>query len=162
MEIERLIPSVVASPAFERLLESGATTVEEVLRESLTFRLFRQEEARVVDFFVTHVDQLLKLAFSDNEMSAKAFAILEHSDPAVTAAMLKDQRFHRLALVIVGTTEANNLHLSRLASLTHAVLTVDQHFIMTSCGFILQLLSFAWETSVFDLFEYMCTMNENM
>ena len=162
MEIEKLIPSFIPTPSFDRLIRRDDTTVEQVLNESLTFRLFSQDDGRIVRFFVKHADQLLSLAFSptESQMSSKAFAILEHGHPEVTAAMLQHQRFHNAAVAVLARKDANHLHLSRLASLTLAVVMVDEHFIMTSCGFILQMLSFVWETSVFSLFEFICSEND--
>ena len=162
MELEKLIPSFIPSPSFDRLIRREDTTIDQILNEMLTFRLFRQDDSRVVRFFVKRADQLLNLAFASEEthLSSKAFAILEHGHPEVTAAMLKHQRFHNTAVAVLARRDANHLHLSRLASLTLAVVMVDQRFIMTSCGFILQMLSFAWETSVFSLFEYLCSENE--
>ena len=156
MEIEKLVPTVTSSADFDKMLKSEQTTVEEALSEPMAFRLFRQRDEQIVSFFVSHAEQLLNLAFTDNCMSHKAFAILERGDPEVTEAILKDQKFHHTAMFILGRKDADHLLLSRLASLTYAVAMVDPHFIIESCGFILQMLSFAWETSIFTLFEFLC------
>ena len=56
MEIEKLIPSFIPTPSFDRLIRRDDTTVEQVLNESLTFRLFSQDDGRIVRFFVKHAD----------------------------------------------------------------------------------------------------------
>ena len=161
MQIETFVPRFRSPPEFGLVLASKQTTISEVLLEPLTFPLFRMSDTQLVDFLVLHVDALINLAFSPkrSQVASIAFEILEHGNPSVTAAMIRHPKFHAVAMDIV-TSSSSSMNLSRLASLILAVVTSNQSLFMTRCGFILQLLPFVHETSVFSLFKVLCAENE--
>ena len=161
MQIETFVPRFRSPPDFGLILASKQTTLSEVLLEPLTFPLFRMSDTQIVDFLVLHVDALINLTFSPkrSQVASIAFEILEHGNPSVTAAMIQHPKFHAVAMDIV-TSSSSSVNLSRLASLILAVVTSNQRLFMTRCGFILQLLPFVHETSVFSLFRFLCEENE--
>lgn len=163
MEVEALAPVFASSPALDEMFSKETTTVQDVLSEPMSFRLFRQSDRRIVQFFVKNIGSLVDLVFSDGDMvvAAKAFAILEFGDQEVTTAMLQDRTFPCAAMTLVSGKEENPLKLNRLASLTYAVAMVDQTFVATYCGFVLQLLMFSREPAILALFEYICSENKN-
>ena len=167
-DLDLVQPVYVPMPESLRdLLASGSTTTEEVLRQDITFRLFRSANPQLINFFVVHINQLLQLAFDatcDLEISAKAFAILEHSQPTVIAAVLADQKFHKVACAILTSDDAvhKSLLFNRLASLTLSAMYVDPHHVIESCGFILQLIEFLSEPGILSLFENMCAPDESL
>ena len=161
MELESLTPrNIIAPPAFQKLISSPETTVADILEQNITFRLFRTGDEYLISFFVSHVQELLNLTFffdsrTQSDLSAKAFAILEHSQPALTVAMLKDQKLHKVACDVLSGTEPNTLILSRLSSLTLGALCVDPNSVIKTCGYLFQLISYFFEPSVLALFETM-------
>jgi hypothetical protein len=162
-DLDLLKPVYVPMPdTIRELLASGSTRTEDVLRQGITFRLFRSANPQLVNFFAVHIDQLLRLAFDEDEspdISAKAFAILEHAQPIVTSALLANQKLNRTACSIIGNDEIHNksLFLNRLASLTFSALFVDTKSFIGSCGYILQLIDQVSEPSILSLFENMCS-----
>lgn len=163
MEEPSYLEELSQSSGQSDLSDFEETSVEEVLQRPITFRLFGSGEPSLVDFFVNHVEDLLNLTFfSDKkEISAKAFAILEHSKAELTVAMLDHQRFNNAACGVLSNIESGSLMLSRLSSLALAALYAAPHYIISSCGFILQLLSYVDDVSVFSLFESLCGDNIN-
>ena len=167
-DLDLVQPVYVPVPESVRdLLASGSTTTEEMLRQDITFRLFRAANPQLINFFVVHIKQLLHLAFDDTgdrEISAKAFAILEHAQPIVIAAVLADQKFHRVACEILNNENLKNKSLlfNRLASLTLSAMYVDQKQVIESCGFILQLIEFLSEPGILSLFESMCGPDQDL
>lgn len=139
-------------------------TVEEMLQRPCTFRLFRTADPQLVNFFIKNVEELLQLTFfSDKkDLSAKAFSILEHSLPELTRAMLDHQRFMNAVCGVLSHIDENPLILPRLSSLTLSGLLIDPNSIKDSCGFLLQLLTYADDVSVFSLFEALCGQNDEL
>jgi hypothetical protein len=165
-DLDLLKPVYVPMPdALRELLASGTTKTEDVLRQDITFRLFRSANPQLVNFFVVHIDQLLRIAFDEDEstdLSAKAFAILEHSQPIITSALLAGQKLNRTACSIIGNDDIHNksLLLNRLASLTFCALYADANAFIASCGYILQLIGQLSEPSILFLFESMCSPDQ--
>ncbi|OHT04381.1 hypothetical protein TRFO_28079 [Tritrichomonas foetus] len=158
---DRLYPVQIPVPInLKVLLSNESTKVEEVLHQDITFRLFRTSEPSLIAFLVNKIDRLLELSFdanADPETSAKAFAILEHSQETITAALLAKQRLHNTACSVLTKTESTNtLYLNRLASLTLSAIYIDPEAFIASCGFILQLIQFCAEPSILSLFESIC------
>lgn len=53
MELEAVIPKKISQPPeISKLLVSPNTTVEDILAEPLTFRLFRQEDPQIIELYV--------------------------------------------------------------------------------------------------------------
>ena len=167
-DLDLLQPVYIPVPESLRdLLASGSTTVEQILQENITFRLFRTANPQLVNFFVVHISQLLSLAFdetADLELSAKAFAILEHSQPVIIAALLADQKFHRVACEVLENEKLQHksMLLNRIASLTLSSVYVDQKQVIDGCGFIMKLLGFLSEPSILSLFENVCAPDEDV
>lgn len=167
-DLDLIKPVFIPVPESLRdLLASGTTTTEEILRQDITFRLFRTANPQLINFFCIHIDQLLKLAFdpaAEMELSSKAFAILEHSQPTVIAAVLSGQKLHRTACGILDNNDAKEktVLLNRLASLTLSAMYIDQTRVIESCGFILQLIDCLDEPGILSLFESMCTPFEGL
>lgn len=167
-DLDLLQPVFVPVPdSLRDLLASGTTTVEEILQENITFRLFRSANPQLINFFVVHIQQLLDLAFNesvDSELSSKAFAILEHSQPVLIAALLADQKFYKVACSVLAndSTIHKSLMLSRVASLTLSAMYVDQQHVISGCGFILKLLDFLSEPAILTLFESMCAPDDEV
>jgi hypothetical protein len=162
-DLDLLKPVYVPMPDTIRdLLASGSTLTEDVLREPLTFRLFRSQNAQLINFFVVHIDQLLQITFDesqDSELSSRAFAILEYSHPTVTSALLANQKLNRTACSIIGMSN-KSLYLNRLGSLTLVALYSESAVFIESCGYILQLIDELQEIGVLSLFETMCSPDE--
>lgn len=159
-------PVVIPLPTdLKELLSSDSTKLEDILNRDITFRLFRTNEPTMISFLSKHIDQLLSLSFdpkSDQEISAKAFAILEHSQQSLTKLLLEKQRIHNTACtVLANPVDLNPLFLNRLASLTLTVIYYDPALIIGNCGYILQLIPFVTEPSILSLFESLCSPNED-
>lgn len=163
MELETLtLPTPTIPPSYIQLLNSPDTKVSDILEQNITFRLFGTGNEKLIDFFVKHIKELLNLTFffnpeTESDLGAKAFAILEHSQPALTFAMLKGQRLHQVACDILSETDPNTLILSRLSSLTLGALCVKPDEVRKTCGFFFQLIGYFFEPSVLALFEAMCS-----
>ena len=164
MEEPSFLEELSQSQGVEEIADIDEVSVEEMLQRPVTFRLFRTADPHLVEFFVNHVEDLLKLTFfSDKkDLSAKAFSILEHSLPQLTIAMLENQRFNNAACGVLSHIESGSIILARLSSLTLSALLIDPHYIINSCGFILQLLCYVDDVSVFSLFESLCSPNEEI
>ncbi|EAX99478.1 hypothetical protein TVAG_412940 [Trichomonas vaginalis G3] len=76
--------------------------------------------------------------------------------------MLAHQRFMNAVLGVLPHIDENPLILPRLSSLTLSGLLIDPNAIKDSCGFILQLVTYADDVSVFSLFEALCGPNEEL
>jgi hypothetical protein len=167
-DLDLLKPVYVPMPdAIRNLLSSGSTTIEDILRQDLTFRLFRSANSQLVNFFACRIDQLLRIAFDESaapDLSAKAFAILEHSHRVVTRALMDDQKLNRTACTVIGTESIHNksLLLNRLASITFCALYLDKNAFMESCGFILALIDKLYEPTILHLFESICSRSEGL
>lgn len=149
----------------KELLTNENTKLEDVLNRDVTFRLFRTNEPTMISFLSKHIDQLLNLSFdtkSDPEISAKAFAILEHSQQSLTKLLLEKQRIHNTACtVLANPVDLNPLYLNRLSLLTLTVIYYDPALIIGNCGYILQLIPFIAEPSILSLFESLCSPSED-
>lgn len=165
-ELDQIFPSSLQiSEDIKRLIDRGESAVEEVLSQPVTFRLFRSSESTIVRYFVENIDKLLWLTFQEDaskkELSAKAFAILEHMQKDLTKELLNHQKLHKYALeVIQKTTVENMFMLNRLMALTLAVLYFDPVAVTQSCGFLLQLIQLLHDPTVLNLFEVLCSDNE--
>jgi hypothetical protein len=53
MEVERLVPVVVKTPSYSRLVSSIHATLPHVLSQPLTFRLFSQDEPLIIDLYLS-------------------------------------------------------------------------------------------------------------
>ena len=94
------------------------------------------------------------------ELSAKAFAILEHSDPSLIVAILADNKFHSAAAQVLGQSNPKSILLSRLSSLTLVAFMSDSDASKESCGFIFQMLYYLSEPSVLSMFEAICSAEQ--
>ena len=163
---ERFQPSSIQLPvSLKIILSDKEAKIKDVLNQDITFRLFRSAEPTLVKFLVNHVDDLIKLAFDheeDRESSAKAFALLEHSQPQLTAALLEKQRLHNTACIVLNRVSATNtLYLNRLASLTLNAIYSNANDFTHGCGYILQMVQMIAEPSVLSLFESMCAPSDD-
>ncbi|KAH0793288.1 hypothetical protein GPJ56_002846 [Histomonas meleagridis] len=165
-EIELFVPTTKQVPEdIRKLMSKGESALEKILDKEMTFRLFRSSEPTIVKYFVDNSDKLLELAFdkseSKNELGAKAFAILEHSQADLTRAILSHQSLHRHAVDTIQDTvvSQNLLFINRLTSLTLAVFYFDPVAATRSCGYLMQLLSLLSEPTVLSLFETLCSGN---
>jgi hypothetical protein len=113
---------------------------------------------------VAHIKELVKLAFMNDasELSSKAFALLENANPTIVRAMVESGSFESTAHCVISLGQTARLHISRLALVTLSVLSVDSGLIGSCCGFIFQLLSFAYDTTVLSLFEFLCRNNPEL
>lgn len=163
-ELEQIFPSSLQiSENIKQLIDRGESAVEEVLNQPLTFRLFRASEPTIIRYFVNNVDKLLELTFQgeNKDLSAKAFAILEHMQKDLTKELLNHQKLHNYALEVIQKTTADNMFmLNRLMALTLAVIYFDPVAVTQSCGFLLQLIQMLYEPTVLNLFEVLCTDND--
>jgi hypothetical protein len=167
-DLDLLKPVYVPMPdTIRNLLSSGSTCVEDILRQPLTFRLFRGANPQLINFFVIHIDQLLRIAFDESvdcDLSSRAFSILEHAQPTVTSALLAGQKLNRTACSIIGNESVRNksLLLNRLSSLSLAALYTSAPSFADSCGYILQLVDELAECGVLFLFETLCSPDEGL
>jgi hypothetical protein len=167
-DLDLLKPVYVPMPdTIRNLLSSGSTCVEDILRQPLTFRLFRGANPQLINFFVIHINQLLRIAFDetvDTDLSSRAFAVLEHAQPTVTSALLAGQKLNRMACSIIGNESVRNksLLLNRLSSLSLAALYTSGASFTESCGYILQLVDELAECGVLFLFETLCSPDEDL
>lgn len=162
-DIDTLLPICVPIPhTLKELISSPESSIKDVLREDIVFRLFRTNEPQLINYFVIHVDELLQLSFDDGdtEVSAKAYAILEHAQPTLTQALLYNQHFHNAAIAVLAQPNPSILHLDRLSSLTLSAIYICPEVAPKSCGFILQLISYLYQYSVLELFEHLCTYSK--
>jgi hypothetical protein len=70
--------------------------------------------------------------------------------------MVESGSFEATAHSVISLGQTARVHVSRLALVTLSVLSVDGGLIGICCGFIFQLLSFADDTTVLSLFEFLC------
>lgn len=160
-------PVIIPLPAnLRQKLLDDTTDIQYILNQGITFRLLRTSEPTMIAFLTNHIDSLLKLAFdpdADAELSAKAFAILEHSQETLTNQLLAKQRLHNTAcFVLAKPDDLNPIFVNRLASLTLNAIYIDPVLVTKSCGFILQLISFIAEPSILSLFESICAPDEDI
>jgi hypothetical protein len=52
MEVEKLVPVVVKTPYYSRLVSSIHATLPHVLSQPLAFRLFNQDEPLIIDLYL--------------------------------------------------------------------------------------------------------------
>lgn len=178
--------SLILAPAsITELLNNPNSKIEDILIDNITFRFFNTGDPQLVRYFCNHVKDLLSFTFrlndpsnpkrknnSDNkklseeelwrydQMSSRSFAILEHSDPTLTEAMLSNDQLRDIASSILWENNPESVLLSRLSSLTLVAFLYNPTIAQSSCGYVLQMLNYVSEPSILSLFEIVCSAED--
>lgn len=189
MSLDNTEPIFLQPSSILELLNNPKSKIEDVLTDNITFRLFNTGDPRLVRYFCDHVKDLLRLAFKltdptspkrniklgENsntqeiseqalwryeQLSSRSFAILEHSDPTLTEAMLSNDQLRDIASSILWENNPESVLLSRLSSLTLVAFLYNPSIAQSSCGYVLQMLNYVSEPSILSLFEIVCSSED--
>ncbi|OHS98342.1 hypothetical protein TRFO_08922 [Tritrichomonas foetus] len=132
---------------------------EEVISSPYTIRMFRFQNAQVLNYLANHSHDLLKNALSNTKTVAgnNSFQVIIQGDPSILGAVLNDELFLNAALEIVNDKESEPFVLGRLSTITLVALQTIPEKATQSCVFIYRLLPHCANPSVFHLFESIVT-----
>lgn len=164
-------PFDLAPSSVTDIIKNPNGKIETLLKDEHTFRFFNTGDSRIVKYFCNHVKELLIYAFKQYEiknpqsfdyeqLSSRAFAILEHSDPTLTESMLHNDQLRDIASSILWKKDPESVLLSRLSSLTLVAFLYSPMFAQVSCGYILQMLNYVSEPTVLSLFQIVCSSED--
>ena len=157
------------------LVHKNIENFKQILEHPQIFRLIYDQNKTVVDFVVSHCDELLQICFDENdkEHSTAAFFLIQLSNRNITKAISQSNVLYKECFHLLSKDDSDvNLDetmLIRICHVTELVLTnyeqissdesafpsVDAakyHVFPPSCGFIVQLFPFLSEYCVISFF----------
>ena len=111
-----------------------------------------------------HVRELLEIALSTEKEAPEAYYILctiNYPKPII-GLILDDSSFTTIASVIIQAQEPNEAIIGRLSALTVIAFVTYPKLAINSCWYLNSLLKYLNNTSVFALFQKVCTYEQSM
>ena len=140
----------------ESLVRDTTPELADVLKNPAVLRAYRLGSKNLVQFFSEHIRELLELAFRDDckKITICAFKILTMSNGFLTEPLLETARFGEFALEILSLPppRLSERLISRLCSVTLAILVSGYENSLSYCSFVFHLLRHCENLGVFEFF----------
>ena len=136
------------------LLSSPNPSLKSILGCQSVTKFARQKNEKLMNFLLGHVDEMLKMVFSEDKSieASRAYSLLSLGDISISRACLSDDKFRNYALESLVGQDVPSYILGRLSSLTLSLLQTIPDEAVENCGFIYHLLKHCNNPSVFNFF----------
>lgn len=116
-------------------------------------------------YFANHISDFINLALNDTETicGKKAFIILSNGPPIITNALIQDFTFFlKVTEFLQSPVEVSTCTINRIATIFQNLIFNNEQCSIDSIGFLTQLLPYAGEDAVFELFHSIFTCKNQL
>lgn len=156
-------PDDFFTPELKTLVSNKDTPLEDVLSLPYFSKSSRLKFPPVTKYLAQHSEDLLQLAFSDENsaMSASAYSVLLTGEPEILQPLFTNGWLLTTAIDLLGNKDTKDYLIGRLASVTLVCLGALDENIFDQCTFIFNFLPHCNNASAFNLLTSICDDCEN-
>lgn len=153
-----LKPDDFFTPELKTLVSNKNTPLEDVLSLPYFSKSSRLGFTPVTKYLAQHSEELLKLAFTDDNssLSASAYSVLLTGEPEVLKPLFTNGWLLTTAVDLLGNKKTKDYLIGRLASVTLVCIGALDESILDQCTFIFNFLPHCNNASAFNLLTSIC------
>lgn len=156
-------PDDFYTPELRTLVANKNTPLEDVLSLPYFPKSSRLGFSPVTKYLSNHSEELLQLAFRDDNsaLSATAYSCLLTGEPEILMPLFTNGWLLTVAVDLLGNHQTKDYLIGRLASVTLVCFGVLDESILNQCTFIFNFLPHCNNPSAFNLLTSICSENES-